>query len=171
MRLLELGAYDAVLGVDWLAQFSPMNCHWGLKTMEFRYDSVNIKLQGVHTPTEPTLTEMRADQLSKWIQGTEVWALAVVHTDNHPAVTTDEVPPQLQALLDEYADVFQEPKTLPPHRDFDHAIHLEPGTSPPNVRPYRYSPLQKDEIERQVAEMLQVGLITTSISPFAAPVL
>lgn len=28
MRLLELGAYDAVLGVDWLAQFSPMNCHW-----------------------------------------------------------------------------------------------------------------------------------------------
>lgn len=55
MRLLDLGAYDAVLGVDWLARFSPMNCHWGLKTMEFRHDNVNIKLQGVRSPTVPTL--------------------------------------------------------------------------------------------------------------------
>lgn len=171
MRLLELGAYDAVLGVDWLARYSPMNCHWGLKTMEFRHDNVNIRLQGVRTPTEPTLTEMRAEQLSKWILGNDVWALAVIQTAEHSAAADQQVNPQLQAILDEYADVFQEPKTLPPHRDFDHAIHLEPSSSPPNVRPYRYSPLQKDEIERQVAEMLQTGLITTSISPFAAPVL
>ena len=31
--------------------------------------------------------------------------------------------------------------------------------------------MQKDEIERQVVEILKAGLITTSISPFAAPVL
>lgn len=154
MCLLILGAYDAVLGVDWLAQFSPMNCHWGLKTLEFRHGSTNIKLQGVHAPTEPVLTEIRAEQLSKWIQGNEVWALAVIHTAESASETKEPVPPQVQALLDEFVDVFQEPTTLPPHRTFDHAIHLEPGATPPNVRPYRYSPLQKDEIERQVAEML-----------------
>ena len=64
-----------------------------------------------------------------------------------------------------------EPKSLPPARVFDHAINLIPGSVPVNSRPYRYSPLQKDEIERQVSEMLKAGLITPSISPFASLVL
>jgi hypothetical protein len=39
------------------------------------------------------------------------------------------------------------------------------------VRPYRYSQLQKDELERQVAVMLAQGIIRISTSPFSAPVL
>jgi hypothetical protein len=46
-----------------------------------------------------------------------------------------------------------------------------PDVVPGNSRPYRYSPLQKDEIEKQVLGMLQSGLITRSVSPFASPVL
>lgn len=38
-------------------------------------------------------------------------------------------------------------------------------------RPYRYSPLQKDEIEKQVSEMLQSGTVIPSLSSFASPVL
>lgn len=60
---------------------------------------------------------------------------------------------------------------MPPHRVFDHAIHLLPDSLPVNSRPYRYSPLQKDEIEKQVTEMLQVGTIIPSLSPYASPVL
>jgi hypothetical protein len=48
---------------------------------------------------------------------------------------------------------------------------LLPGVQPVNVKPYRYSPQQKDEIERQIREMLKQGLIRTSQSPFASPVL
>ncbi|KHN19402.1 Retrovirus-related Pol polyprotein from transposon opus, partial [Glycine soja] len=40
-----------------------------------------------------------------------------------------------------------------------HHINLLPGTSPINVRPYRYPHYQKSEIERQVSELLSSGLI------------
>jgi hypothetical protein len=37
--------------------------------------------------------------------------------------------------------------------------------------PYRYASQQKDEIESQVSKMLQAGIATPSISPFASPIL
>jgi hypothetical protein len=40
-----------------------------------------------------------------------------------------------------------------------------------NSCPYRYSTLQKEEIERQVQEMLHSDIISASISHFAPPVL
>jgi hypothetical protein len=46
-----------------------------------------------------------------------------------------------------------------------------PGVQPVNVKPYRYSPQQKDEIEKQIKEMLKQGIIQPSHSPFASPVL
>lgn len=67
--------------------------------------------------------------------------------------------------------MFQEPQGLPPVREYDHTIPLIPGAQPVNVRPYRYTPLQKDEIERQVADILDRGIIKPSSSPFSSPVL
>ena len=86
-------------------------------------------------------------------------------------VETSVVPECIQNTIKTFEDVFQEPKGLPPHREFDHAISLLPNSAPVNSRPYRYSPLQKDEIERQVAEMIQAGIMKPSMSPYASPVL
>ena len=69
--------------------------------------------------------------------------------------------PQLAQLLQEYADIFKEPKSLPPHRSHDHRIVLKEGTSPINVRPYRYPALQKEVIEQTVKEMLEADLLDT----------
>ena len=78
--------------------------------------------------------------------------------------------PQMAKLLAKYADIFAEPKSLPPHRSHDHKILLKPGTSPINVRPYRYPVLQKDIIEKTVQEMLQVGVVRPSQSPYSSPI-
>src|ERR1700734_3972209 len=70
-------------------------------------------------------------------------------------------------ILDNHSKVFETPKGLPPMRDHDHAIHLIPGSVPPNIKPYIYPYAQKSEIERMVAEMLEAGIIQPSQSSFS----
>ncbi|GMJ03385.1 hypothetical protein HRI_004007700 [Hibiscus trionum] len=60
---------------------------------------------------------------------------------------------------------------MPPPRSHDHAIVLKEGSQPVNLRPYRFPHFQKNEIERQIQEMLRSSIIQTSKSPFASPCL
>ncbi|KAL5779345.1 hypothetical protein ACOSQ2_010082 [Xanthoceras sorbifolium] len=64
-----------------------------------------------------------------------------------------------------------EPKQLPPTREIDHRINLKEGIRPIKVRPYRYAYFQKSKIEKQVHNMLKLGLIRPSTSPLSSPVL
>jgi RNase H-like domain found in reverse transcriptase/Reverse transcriptase (RNA-dependent DNA polymerase)/Integrase zinc binding domain/Chromo (CHRromatin Organisation MOdifier) domain/Retroviral aspartyl protease len=84
----------------------------------------------------------------------------------------------LDKLLSDYADRF--PDSLPRLSDerpgttplYDgHTIPLEEGHKPP-VRPiYRLSPLEFEELKKQIKELLALGFIEPSRSPYAAPVL
>ena len=77
----------------------------------------------------------------------------------------------LNALLEDYKDVFGEPKSLPPSRDYDHQIPRIPNSKPFKLTPYIHPHNPKNEIEKQVKEMLNSGIIQLSHSPFASPVL
>jgi len=68
----------------------------------------------------------------------------------------------LQIILGNHSKVFETPKGLPHIHDHDHAIHLIPGSFPPNIRPYRYPYTKKSEIDRMVAKMLEAGIIQPS---------
>ena len=83
----------------------------------------------------------------------------------------EELSSDMQAMLEEYSDVFVASTSLPPAREIDHKIPLKDGTEAINVRPYRYAYFQKTEIENQVQDMLNAGLIRLSTSPFSSPVL
>lgn len=77
----------------------------------------------------------------------------------------------MHSVIAQYQHLFEKPKGLPPARHINHTIPLILGAQPFRLRPYRYNPAQKDEIEKQVQELLQNGLIKESTSPFASPVL
>ncbi|XP_044326292.1 uncharacterized protein [Triticum aestivum] len=172
LKVLPLGSYNVILGIDWLACHSPMQVHWQEKTMQFEYGGQQVQLQGAKA--DVTQCQMLSgEELNLLLQRAgvaRILQLCTVQTDTVQA-TEMPVPQSVQQLLNEYEHLFGEPTGVPPQREGDHAIPLVPGARPVNLRPYRYSPAQKDEVERQVAEMLAQGIIQPSSSPFASPVL
>lgn len=71
-------------------------------------------------------------------EGSEV---IVAHVMLTQLEDTDETPIPLgiATVLDQYADVFENPTELPPDRLCNHKITLMPGAKPVNLRPHRYS--------------------------------
>jgi transposase InsO family protein len=79
----------------------------------------------------------------------------------------------LNSLFEEFSDIFNEKPTAggalvdAP----SHTIKLVPGSQPTFRRNHRFSPLELQELRKQVTELLSKGIITHSNSPFGAPVL
>ena len=76
-------------------------------------------------------------------------------------------------VIAEYHDVFPDalPHGLPPSRDVDHRIELVPGSIPPSRPTYRQSASELAELKSQLAELIALGFIQPSKSPYGAPVL
>ena len=82
------------------------------------------------------------------------------------------IPVEVDAMLQEFSQVFKTSIELPPLRGHEHSIVLKEGAQPICQRPYRYPFYQKkNEIEKIVKELLLVGSIRNSSSPFTSHVL
>lgn len=82
-----------------------------------------------------------------------------------------DCPANMEALLHQYSDLFEEPMGLPLPRMHDHRIPLAAHSQPVNVRPYRCPHYQKNEIDKIVADLLGQGVIRPSVSPYSSSVL
>lgn len=47
LKVLPLGHFDMILGMDWLESFSPMQVHWKHKWMVIPYQGVTAVFQGI----------------------------------------------------------------------------------------------------------------------------
>lgn len=154
LKVLPLQSFDLILGIDWLETFSPMEVHWKQRWLLIPYQGSQVLLHGDQVdPIEDIVIQ-----------------LALVQEHLVESVQ-DEVQPEIAQLLKQFALVFTKPTALPPERSCDHRIPLIPGAHPVNIRPYRYPPALKDEIEKQVSEMIKMGIIQPSSSAFSSPVL
>ena len=80
--------------------------------------------------------------------------------------------PEDTRLVCEFLDVFPEDfPRLPPHREIEFVIELAPGTEPVSRAPYRMAPAELKELKVQLQELLDLGFIRPSFSPWGAPVL
>jgi hypothetical protein len=60
---------------------------------------------------------------------------------------------------------------MPPDRNIEFAIELQPGTVSISKRPYRMSPVELAELKKQLQELLDKGFIRPSTSPWGCPAL
>jgi hypothetical protein len=167
-RILPLQGYDIVLGGDWLLTHSPV-------TFDYEARKIKLKWQGQKK------IFLKDDSLRKGVQllsmhklqkalakGATGYYLFPMTANTKPTPATCEDREIAQVLL-EFADIFEEPTSLPPERDCDHSIPLHDNATPPSVRPYRVPHKQKDEMEQQIRQLLESSIIRPSKSPYASP--
>jgi hypothetical protein len=81
-----------------------------------------------------------------------------------------ESPVERIPVVCEYPDVFpDELPGMPPYRDLEFAIELQPETAPISKRPYRMPPAELAELNKQLQELLDKGFIRPSTSPWGCP--
>nr|GEY82578.1 putative reverse transcriptase domain-containing protein [Tanacetum cinerariifolium] len=72
----------------------------------------------------------------------------------------------------DFYDVFlEELPGIPPERKVEFGIELVPGTQPISKAPYRMDLIELKELKEQLQELLDLGFIRPSVSPWGAPVL
>lgn len=165
LNALLLTSLDIILGVQWLEALGPVACDWKNLTMEIRWLNQNRQSRDLDTPPIRLASHEEADR--ELAGRHSMYAICLLPRTE--TTTTDD--PELQKLLAEFFKLLCDPNQLPPAREVDHQINLKEGVDLVNVRPYRYIYFQKEEIKKQVIEMLNLGLIRPSINPFSSPIL
>uniref|UniRef100_A0A2N9IS51 Reverse transcriptase n=1 Tax=Fagus sylvatica TaxID=28930 RepID=A0A2N9IS51_FAGSY len=164
--LLELGGGGVVLGTQWLRTLGVISWDFEKLSMGFIHQGKQVWLQGMKTGQSRI-------QDSKEFAKKPVNQGLLLQIIQQPAEALDlqQIPAEIQQVLEQFASIFKEPKGLPPLRGHEHQILLKEGTQPICQRPYRYPYYQKTEIEKIVKELLNSGSIRPSQSPFSSPVL
>lgn len=169
LKVLPLQCYDIILGMDWLSTHCPMEIHWQDKWLAFQQDQQRVILQG-QLSDNYSIEPVSASQLHHLDTLDELWCTLTLRQSTEPT-QADPLPKKIEQLITRFASLFDPPNGLPPNRSHYHTIPLVQGATPFRIRPYRYNPAQKDEIERQVADLLSKGMIQPSCSPYASPII
>ena len=178
-------AYDIIIGKPWLTDVNP-SVDWAANVI---WVNQGGKLHRIATPAVDhpvaSIPVISAIQVKRAVRKGSTACLAIVRQTAGPDgpgvqleadlshVTDPKFQAAMSAVLSEFAPVFAPlPKGLPPAREgIDHTIELEPHSKPPYRPTYRMSPAELQEVRTQLQELLDMGFIRPSASPFGAPIL
>jgi hypothetical protein len=109
--------------------------------------------------------------LSQLTAGAQIQVYKVACVDDQSLSATaghsaDAIPDEVWQLLDKYSDIFASKVTFPPTRVSTHSIPLLSGATPIHIRPYRYTPALKDEIDAGFKKCSRLVSFTIVAVPF-----
>jgi hypothetical protein len=143
LLLLDLEGMDVLLGMNWMTQ---------------RKVSLDIPSRTVEIGSpeyEPTILYLPQQ---KYINPC-TYATTGIKLKDIPIVC-------------EYPDIFPDDlPEMPPDRDIEFIIELQPGTAPISKRSYRMPPNELAELKIQLQDLLDKGFIRPSASPWGCPAL
>jgi hypothetical protein len=141
--VINLVRMDVIWGMEWMTQ------HKVIRDISDRVVEINSPTVGHTTLYLP------------FRDGTDSCAYVTIIS------SFDEIP-----VVCEYPVVFpDELPGMPPDRDVEFVIELQPGTAPISKRPCRMPPKKLAELKNQLQELLDKGYIHPSSSPWGCPTL
>ncbi|GJU31320.1 putative reverse transcriptase domain-containing protein [Tanacetum coccineum] len=142
---VELGSFDVIIGMDWLAKYQAgnetrLNIISCTKTQKYMLKGCPIFL--AHVTTKETEEKSKKERL-------------------------EDVP-----IVRDFPKVFLEDLSgVPPTRQVEFQIDLIPGAAPVARAPYRLAPSKMKELSDELKELSDKVFISPSSSPWGAPVL
>jgi hypothetical protein len=141
--LLNLEGIDVILGTNWMTE------HRVLLDISSRVIEIDSPHQGATTLYLPQQEYLHSC----------TYAITDIKVEDIPVVC-------------EYSDVFLNDLTrMPPDRDIEFIIELQPGTAPISKRPYHMPPNELAELKTQLQDLLDKGFICPSASPWGCTAL
>ncbi|GJR03565.1 putative reverse transcriptase domain-containing protein [Tanacetum coccineum] len=169
---VELGSFDAIIGMDWLAKYQAVIvCAEKIVRIPWRNKTLIIHGDGSTQGNVTRLNIISCTKTQKYMEKGFPIFLAHVTTkeveDKSEKKRLEDVP-----IVQDFPEVFPEDLPgLPPTRQVEFQIDLVPGAAPVARAPYRLAPSEMKELSEQLKELSDKGFIRPSSSPWGAPVL
>ena len=139
--ILEMVDFDVILGMTWLSpNFAILDCNAKTVTLaKPRTDPLVWEGDYTSTPVQ-IISFLRAKRMDS--KGCLTF-LAHLRNDTSQVPSIESV-----SIVREFLDVFPaDLPGMPPDRDIDFCIDLEPGTCPISIPPYRMAPAELRELK------------------------
>ncbi|GKC92589.1 hypothetical protein Tco_1158031 [Tanacetum coccineum] len=165
---VELGSFDAIIGMDWLAKYQAVIvCAEKIVRIPWRNKTLIIHGDGSTQGNVTRLNIISCTKTQKYME--KGFPIFLAH------VTAKEVEDKSKKKRLEDVPIVQDfPEDLPglpPTRQVEFQIDLVPGAAPVARAPYRLAPSEMKELSEQLKELSDKGFIRPSSSPWGAPVL
>ncbi|CAA0827382.1 Unknown protein, partial [Striga hermonthica] len=164
--VIDMNDFDLILGMDWLTRYrADIRCRDREVTLHLS-EGDHITFFWTKSRTLPHVISMA--KATKYMQREDCQGFLV----NIVGESSEKLSPGDIHIVREFVDVF--PDQLPggpPNRQVEFTIDLVPGAGPVSKAPYRMAPKELQELKAQIQELLSLGFIRPSVSPWGAPVL
>jgi hypothetical protein len=168
--VVDLADTDIVLGVQWLHSLGEIKMNY--QVMEMKFNTKNDKkvvLRGMPNGGRKIVSNKSMEAI--FIHGYVACAIESLIIAQEDTGGRQHHHADVQALLRKHDKVFRHiPPGRPPDRGFEHTIELEEGAKLVITTPYICPNKFKDEIEEAIKELLDMGYIIPSSSPFASSI-
>jgi hypothetical protein len=160
----SLGTYDLIIGMDLLEAHRAMVDCFAKRVFCVEDEGRPVE---IHDVWRKVSLRFISTMKVKWCmrQGCRLYVVEAMNERRGPSL--DQYP-----VLSEFKDVFpNELSRLPPERELDFTIELKHGVEPISKTLYRMTTPELCELQMQLKELLDLGLIRPNVSPWGAPVI
>ncbi|GJT89905.1 putative reverse transcriptase domain-containing protein [Tanacetum coccineum] len=160
---VELGSFDAIIGMDWLAKYQAVI---KIVRIPWRNETLIIRSDGSNQGNVTRLNIISCTKTQKYMQ--KGFPIFLAH------VTAKEVEDKLEKkrlkdvpIVRDFPEVFPEDLPgLPLTRQVEFQIDLVPGAAPVARAPYRLAPSEMKELSEQLKELSDKGFIRPSLAGY-----